>query len=254
MRRAWIVKTTDEDRVPLPGVYESARQGFARIGWSSADELDLRLLSSPPHPLTDDQKTACRCLRFLTDIKENDLLVYPRQPDYAQFFVCQALGDYQYLPEDMALNGDFRSAHKCDIVLQPMSVDDPRVPQLLARRMRLPGRLNELYDVQLLEDLIDHIDAGVTEDASARIRRRMRRKSYRQFEPSIQIRCLREHYCQRCFAPWVMRISMSRKGPARQEATWLSPWHRRLFRENCGSAFRVLHTKEKWHATNSEES
>jgi len=177
MRRAWIVKTTD-DGVPVPGIYESATKGLARIGWSSTDELNLRLFNSTPsHALTDDQKKASRCRRFLTDITRDDLLVYPRQPDYARFFVCQVVGDYDYLPAHLSLDGDFRSARKCDVVLQPMTIDDPRVPQLLAARMRLPGRLNELYDLQLLEDLIDRINAGVTEDPpSARIRRRMRKE------------------------------------------------------------------------------
>ena len=43
MPRAFVVKALD-DGWPIPGVFEELRAGRARIGWSSRDDQDLRLI------------------------------------------------------------------------------------------------------------------------------------------------------------------------------------------------------------------
>ena len=88
MNRAFVVRTV-HDGFPVEGVYDQLAAGCERIGWSSLDSEDLRVIQrNLEQGLDEHQQSAMRCLRFLTEVGAGDLLLYPHQPASGQFRSC----------------------------------------------------------------------------------------------------------------------------------------------------------------------
>ena len=132
MDKAFVIRT-DHEGFPVEGVHAQLVAGRARIGWSELDSQDLRFIQrklEQGHDLDEDQKSARRCLRFLTKVGADDLLLYPHQPERGQFMVVQVTGDYGY---DGGLGEDFRSFRPCKLVTpKPVALYDENRPFLAA--------------------------------------------------------------------------------------------------------------------------
>ncbi len=176
--RVFVVKAISyETRTPMPGVFEELRAGRARIGWSYAENLDLRMLRDKitrGEELEDDENGARRCLRFLTEVEAGHLLLYPHQPERGLFTIVMVTGEYDYAPSSQTLGGDFRSSRPCAIVGQgPISLDDPIVPAQLRYRLQRPGRLSEIRDIEPLRRVLAAMNlAGQAAAAGSRPQRR----------------------------------------------------------------------------------
>jgi hypothetical protein len=108
MSKAYVVKTIyyeDGARFSCPGVDESLRNGKARIGWSSLDDHDLRLLKEKIGRgawagLRPDQQEAAKCRGFLDRVKGGDYLLYPHQPKSNHLLIARVTdgpeGEYSF--------------------------------------------------------------------------------------------------------------------------------------------------------------
>lgn len=169
----WVVKTVDDDGYPIPGVFDELRLGRARIGWSYQDNLDLRWINQKINegkPLNQDECEAKRCLRFYTEVAEDDFLIYPHQPQRRQFTVVQVTGKYGYSSAHDALDGDFRSFRPCQPrTPEPIGWYDEIVPAQLRSRLGKPGRLSQVYDTGPFFKFLEDIPrAGRQQDGSNR--------------------------------------------------------------------------------------
>ena len=170
MDKAFVVRT-EHDGFPVEGVYTQLAAGRARIGWSELDSQDLRVIQlhlEQGHDLDEDQKSATRCLRFLTKVGADDLLLYPHQPARGQFTVVRVTGDYGY---DGGLGENFRSFRPCALVTpKPVALYDEIVPSSLRQRMGIPGRLSEVSDTGPLRDFLDRLpESGRVQDGTNRV-------------------------------------------------------------------------------------
>ena len=170
MDKAFVIRT-DHEGFPVEGVHAQLVAGRARIGWSELDSQDLRFIQrklEQGHDLDEDQKSARRCLRFLTKVGADDLLLYPHQPERGQFMVVQVTGDYGY---DGGLGEDFRSFRPCKLVTpKPVALYDEIVPSSLRQRMGIPGRLSEVSDTGPLRDFLDRLpESGRVQDGTNRV-------------------------------------------------------------------------------------
>lgn len=157
----YVVKTTDDQGQTIPGVFEQLQSGYARIGWSWQDKLDLRLINEKIQQgkgLDRDEQKAKRCQGFFTRPVIGDYLIYPHQPARRQFCVAEVTGEYDYSAEEKGIKGDFRSFRPCSL-RTPSPVDwyDEIVPSQLRQRLGRPGRFSEVYDTRpffvFLQDL-----------------------------------------------------------------------------------------------------
>lgn len=147
MPKAYVLKTIyleDGVRHSVLGVHESLQNGKARIGWSSKDEHDLRLLKQKidggeRNALSPDQQEACRCLGFLNRVQCGDYLVYPHQPKPNYVLIAQVKdgpdGEYGFLPSEESLDGDFRSFRGCELLT-------PNLFHTMIRSSYLPFRVS----------------------------------------------------------------------------------------------------------------
>lgn len=172
MSRAFVVKAISRDlpTYGVPGVFESFQQGKARIGWSYADDLDLRSIVAAVTRdewanLSPARKDAWRCHGFLDRVSVGDYLAYPHQPTYGEFSIVQVTGEYDYAPAEDSLNMDFRSFRPCRLLTPtPIDWNDQIVPPLIKRRLGLQGRFYELYDFALFGQILNTRDqAGTVE-------------------------------------------------------------------------------------------
>jgi hypothetical protein len=155
MARVFVVRTQD-DGVPVPGVFQRLLDGEARIGWSYQDDLDLRLIDNlcrESMALSEAQGKATRCLPFLRRVSVGDYLLYPHQPQYGVFAIVRVIGDYGY--SSKSIEGDFRSFRPCLLETeQPIDWNDDIVPLRLKNLMGLPGRLYELLETAAVEEVL----------------------------------------------------------------------------------------------------
>lgn len=168
MTRAFVVKAIAEG-CPVEGVFDELKSGRARIGWSYADKLDLRKIRTrPATDLDEEERAARRCLGFLARVGEGDYLLYPHQPKRNQFAVARVTGEYNY---DGGIEEDFRSFRPCKLVTSPpVSRYDEIVPSELRHRLVLPGRFYEMYNIDLLQDFLQHLPkAGQILDGTNRV-------------------------------------------------------------------------------------
>ena len=189
MPRAFVVKTLD-DGWPIPGVLEELRAGRARIGWSSRDDQDLRLIQEKVdrgEPLNKAQQKAKRCLGFLTRIFPEDYLLYPHQPDKGQFCVVRVTDEYDYSAEEDRLDGNFRSFRPCELItVEPVAMYDEIVPSKLRHRLGVPGRFSEISNLNPLFVFLNALpEAGSIQDDSNRASTRRIHTELRNQLPDI---------------------------------------------------------------------
>ncbi len=156
MEAVFVVKTADKEGNPIAGVFKKINQGYATIGWSYEEKLDLRKLKQKlddGQDLEDDEKDAKRCLGFLTRVNVGDYLLYPNQPERGKFLTVKVVGEYDYSD-----GGDFRSFRPCEVIAKPVDVWDEIVPSKLRHRLGRPGRFSEVYDHAPLHEFLDRIE------------------------------------------------------------------------------------------------
>ena len=144
----FVVKTMDNGQ-PIPGVFIELEAGNARIGWSRANNQDLRVINHAREigePLDKHQQDAIRCIGFLTRPIVGDYLIYPHQPEWNTFSVVQVVGDYDYDDADGGIDGDFRSLRPCGVIAPNVDMYDQIVPAQLRYRLGKPGRFSQVYD------------------------------------------------------------------------------------------------------------
>ena len=91
-------------------LFKSLQNGCARIGWSWLDNLDLKqIISANWNELDGNQQDAWYCRGFVDRAEIGDLLFYPNVPEFGQFAVAKITGEYQFVPAEESLDGDFRS-------------------------------------------------------------------------------------------------------------------------------------------------
>jgi len=172
MSKAYIVKTIYYDergRHSYPGVSESLNCGKARIGWSSEDDHDLRLLKQRIskgewNALRPDQQDAAKCLGFLERVKGEDYLLYPHQPAANHLLVAQvsdgADGDYAYASAEDSLDGDFRSWRGCRLLTpNPVPYNDSFLLPYVQSRLGLQGRFYELKEIDKLQYTLQRLSS-----------------------------------------------------------------------------------------------
>lgn len=170
-QRVFVVKAVDNDGEPILDVHEELKRDKARIGWSYEDNLDLRKIEQAINngdQLNESQRSAKRCLRFLTKISHGDFLVYPHQPKRGEFSIVEVTGDYDYSPREEGLQGDFRSFRPCKLkTQQPIEIYDSIVPAQFRYRLGRPGRFSEMYQTGPFWRVLHNIDkAGTPEGTS----------------------------------------------------------------------------------------
>ncbi len=167
----YVVKTTDDEGETILGIFNELQSGYARIGWSWQDNLDLRLINEKiqrGNELDRDEQEAKRCLGFLTRPVIGDYFIYPHQPSRKQFCVVEVTGEYNYSAEKNGIEGDFRSFRHCSLKTPvPVHWEDEIVPSQLRQRLGSPGRFSEVSDTRpFFEFLQDLSSAGRRQDGS----------------------------------------------------------------------------------------
>ena len=192
MPAVWVVRTTD-DGWPGEGVFDELERGYARIGWSSEDSQDLRLIWETIQqgtPLNASQSKARRCLRFYTEVEEgegSDCLIYPHQPERGKFSVVRVTGPYGYSGPQDHLNGDYRSYRPCSLITpNPVDMYDEIVPPYLRSRLGLQGRIYQPRDPSsFFRFLRDLPKAGTLEDGSNRVVLQTIHNNLRDYLPGV---------------------------------------------------------------------
>ena len=172
MQSAFVVKAINDGQ-PVPGVFDELNAGRARIGWSSEDNQDLRLIRDRRNQgenLTEEERAAKRCLGFLTRVEVKDYLLYPHQPERGRFSVVQVTGDYSYSTDSNVPDGSFRSFRPCSLKTPvPVDMYDEIVPSQIRHRLGRPGRFSQVYDTSsFFSFLKDLPEAGRRQDGSNR--------------------------------------------------------------------------------------
>jgi Restriction endonuclease len=142
--------------------------GKARIGWSSEDDHDLRLLKDKIGcgewgGLRPDQQDAAKCIGFLDRVQGGDYLLYPHQPKSNHLLIAQVKdgpdGNYSFSPPDNTLDGDFRSCRGCVLLTpNPVPYNDTILLPYVQSRLGLQGRFYELRGVDTLQFTLDKLD------------------------------------------------------------------------------------------------
>ena len=160
MPAAFVVKTVDE-RGPVEGVFHELQAGRARMGWSYQDNLDLRLLRTKieqGEQLDEHERSTKRCLAFLTQVKSENYLLYPHQPERGKFSVVQVTGEYDYSTKEDGLDEDFRSFRPCLLKTpEPVDMYDDIVPSQLRHRLGRPGRFSQVSDTSSLFIFLENL-------------------------------------------------------------------------------------------------
>ena len=170
MEAVYVVKTTYNWQ-PISGVFDELQAGRARMGWSSRDNQDLRLIKEKitgRQPLEENEQEVKRCLGFLTRPVVGDYFIYPHQPARRQFCVVQVTGEYDYSAEENGINGDFRSFRPCSLIT-PSPVDwyDEIVQSQLRQSLGILGRFYKVSDSRpFFAFLQDLSKAGRRQDGS----------------------------------------------------------------------------------------
>jgi hypothetical protein len=119
--------------------WKSLQDGVARLGWSDDESLDLRkLVRASIEELNEEQRKARRGKMFLERVQIGDLIFYPHIPERNRLCLVRIAGDYEFLPEERGIDGDFRSCRPCQL-LTPRPLD-MRTDIPLDLRMRLGGK------------------------------------------------------------------------------------------------------------------
>jgi len=150
---AYGVLTSDDSATPNLEVYESllgaqGSQPIARVGWSYADELDLRKLRVAREKgrwkkgKAAGWDEAWKCLPFLESVGKGDLLFYRNLPAQGRFALVEVTGDYGYRKG----KGDFRSYRPCKVLAESVKLSDPDLSGALRTRLKLQGRLYEIEE------------------------------------------------------------------------------------------------------------
>ena len=184
IKAVYVVKTTDDQGQTIPGIFDELQSGYARIGWSWEDKLDLRLINEKiqqGNELDEHEQEARRCLGFLNRPEMEDYLIYPHQPARGQFCVVQVAGEYDYSTEGTCIEG-FRSFRPCSpITPSPVDWYDEIVPSQLRQRLGRPGRFSEVYDTRpfftFLQDLpnVGRLQDGSNQPILKRIHNELRK-------------------------------------------------------------------------------
>jgi hypothetical protein len=172
MPKAYVVKTVyyeDGVRYSIPGIFDSLQSGKARIGWSSKDEEDLRVIKQTVErngwdSLSPDQQSGVRCLGFLDRVERGDYLLYPHQPEANHLLIAKVKdsseGDYTYSKLEDSLDGDFRSCRGCILLTpNPVPYDDRFLLPYVQSRLGLQGRFYELREIDTLNFTLDKLDS-----------------------------------------------------------------------------------------------
>ena len=136
---------------PIPGVFNELDAGNARIGWSWANNQDLRVINHAREngePLDKHQQDAIRCIGFLTRPIVGDYLIYPHQPERNRFSVVEVMGDYDYDDAEGGIGDDFRSVRPCEVIAPNVDIYDEIVPAQLRYRLGGQGRFSEVCDTR----------------------------------------------------------------------------------------------------------
>ena len=168
MPNIYVVRT-EYLALPFPGVFTELQDGRARIGWSSEDGQDLRLIQEmicQNGQLNQIQLKARRCLGFFTNVVSDDYLIYPHQPQRGQFSVVQVTGDYDYSPAEEHLEWDFRSFRPCSLITpESINLYDEIVPSQLRHRLGVQGRFSQVNNTEPFFDFLRSLpEAGRQHD------------------------------------------------------------------------------------------
>ena len=129
---------------PHEAIFAELVDGYARLGWSSTDEQDLREIrdaETDERALSADQKDAKRGLPFLTDVRARDVLWYPHIPERNRVTAVRVTGDYGYDAGFEWVNrgapmSDFRSFRPCRPLAWDLSMDGPIIDGTVRKRLR----------------------------------------------------------------------------------------------------------------------
>lgn len=219
----WVVRTTDYGW-PGEGVFDELQRGHARIGWSSEDNCNLRVIQETMErgaPLDPFQDKARRCLRFLTEVEVDDYLFYPHQPERGQFSVARVTGPYEYSAPQDHLNGDYRSCRPCSLVTtRPVDLYDEIVHPYVRRRLGLQGRIYQPSDstlfLQLLRDLpkAGTLDDGSNQTVLRTIHRNLRDHLPVVIHENFPGANLSRRFCSDLFERMGYSVVEIREGPA----------------------------------------
>ena len=169
--QVWVVRTTHKGTGrPVEGVFDELCRGCARIGWSSEDDEDLRIIHKiKGEDLNERQEEAKRCLRFLNEMEEGDVILYPHQPERYKLSVVRVIGEYGY---DHGLgNGDFRSVRPCELISKkPVDMYDEIVPASLHHKLvYVQPRIwrFKVDDMVMLKDFLNDLTGEKREQGGA---------------------------------------------------------------------------------------
>ena len=168
--QVWVVRTTHKGTGrPVEGVFDELCRGCARIGWSSEDDEDLRIIRDKGEDLNEHQEEAKRCLRFLNEMEEGDMILYPHQPERNKFLIVRVIGEYGY--DDGLRNGDFRSVRTCELISKnPVDMYDEIVPASLHHKLRYVRRRIwkfKVDDMVMLKDFLNDLTREKREQSGA---------------------------------------------------------------------------------------
>ena len=184
----FVVKTIDDYGQPIPGIFHELQAGRARIGWSSGDNQDLRLVQRKKElgePLDENELRSERCLGFLMRVNLEDYLIYPHQPARRWFCVVRVEGEHAYSSTNDGIGGDFRSYRHCvPVTPEPVDMYDDIVPSQLRQRLGLQGRFYQIRDdTPFLVFMEDLPNAGHQQDGSTRVQMRRIHNELRRHVP-----------------------------------------------------------------------
>ena len=132
---------------PHEAIFAELMDGYARLGWSSTDEQDLREIrdaETDERALSADQKDAKRGLPFLREVQVRDVLWYPHIPERNRVTAVRVTGNYGYDAGFEWVNQgtpmpDFRSFRPCKPLAWDLSMDGPIIDGTVRERL-LAGR------------------------------------------------------------------------------------------------------------------
>ena len=147
--KVWAFKNPPSDCIQE--IYESAKAGKSRFGWSWLDVHDLK------KPRTDQHSRQ----QFLLRIKPGDWIVHINVPSYGQCVAAKVNGTYGF---DEGKLGDFRHY----IPVDPESVvefgrNDPRLRQELYSGLRPRGRSQRVYQVDRFLESLNNLQGPIAQ-------------------------------------------------------------------------------------------
>ena len=147
---SFAIQTTDDPSKPNREAFgalvgENGRRPIATIGWSYADELDLRKLEVLNSKKALKGKAARKAWgghQFYDQVQMGDLLFYRDLPAQGRFTLVEVTGNYGYLKKSPT--GDFRSFRPCKVLKEDVLIADPSVGAALRKYLKLPRRIFEI--------------------------------------------------------------------------------------------------------------